>query len=128
MNETSSPSNHPSSQHASRRALLSRCQRLSRRLRPNLPPEGSSANEFAWQCRALAERVQTYEALLSGGEEAAVLAAPQLEYRLQRLETALNVSLEYFRRVFLDLPAEADEELPPHPRRDSVSADERGLR
>lgn len=111
----------------SREALLTRCQRLSRRLRPNLPPEGSSASEFAWQCRALAERVQTYQALLGGSEEFAVLPAAHLEYRLQRLETALNVSLEYFRRVFLDLPSESDDDLQPAPRRTAVTAGERGL-
>lgn len=114
-------------EEGSREALLSRCQRLSRRLRPNLPPEGSSASEFAWQCRALAERVQTYQALLGGSEEFAALPAAHLEYRLQRLETALNVSLDYFRRVYLDLPAEGDDDLPPQPRRAAVAAGERGL-
>lgn len=119
--------NTASPQKDSREALLSRCQRLSRRLHPTLPPEGSSASEFAWQCRALAERVQTYEALLGGSEEFATLPAAHLESRLQRLETALNVSLDYFRRAFLDLPAESDDEHPQRPRSTPVAADERGL-
>lgn len=119
---------NPASPHeGSRHALLSRCQRLSRRLHPNLPPEGSSPGEFAWQCRALAERVQTYEALLGGSDEFAVLPAAHVEYRLQRLESALNVSLDYFRRVFLDLPSDSDEDLPPQPRSTAVAADGRGL-
>lgn len=122
MSEINTSSPH----EVSREALLSRCQRLSRRLRPNLPPEGSSASEFAWQCRALAERVQSYEALLGGSEEFAALPAAHLEYRLQRLETALNVSLDYFRRVFLDFPSENDDDLPPRARGADVTTDGRG--
>ena len=119
--------NNSSPHETSREALLSRCQRLSSRLRPNLPPEGSSASEFAWQCRALAERVRSYEALLGDSEEFAALSAAHIEYRLQRLETALNVSLEYFRRVFLDFPSDNDDDLPPHARGAATTADGRGL-
>ena len=119
--------NTSSPYEVSREALLNRCQRLSSRLRPNLPPEGSSASEFAWQCRALAERVQSYEALLGGSEEFATLPAAHREYRLQRLETALNVSLEYFRRVFLDFPSDSDEDLPPRTPGAAVTSDGRGL-
>jgi hypothetical protein len=119
--------NNSSPHEVSREALLSRCRRLSSRLRPNLPPEGSSAGEFAWQCRALAERVRSYEALLGDSEEFAALPAAHVEYRLQRLETALHVSLEYFRRVFLDFPSESDDDLPPRPRDGTAAADGRGL-
>jgi len=110
----------------SRRAMLRRCQVLVRRVRPNLPPEGSSPSEFAWQCRALTERVQTYEELLSDSPE--VLMPGHLEYRVQRIEAALAASLEYFRRVYLDLqPADADEEAGrPRPER-PASGDGQGL-
>lgn len=99
----------------SRHALLQRCRTLVRRIRPNLPPEGSTAHEFAWQCRALAERVQTYEELLGNNPDR--LQGRHLEFRLQRLETALGASLEYFRRVYLDVQAGEVEEDPVPARR-----------
>jgi hypothetical protein len=110
----------------SRHALLQRCRTLMRRVRPGLPPEGSSAHEFAWQCRALAERVQTYDELLNDNPDH--LQGRHLEFRLQRLEAALGASLEYFRRVYLDVRApEADEDPVPALRSERSRVSERGM-
>jgi len=91
--------------------LLHRCQALSARVDPRRPPGRALPTEYAWQCRALGERVALLRTLLremQGPRRSTVGDDP---LRLERCERALATSLEYFRSVYL-MPAPNPESVP----------------
>ena len=85
--------------------LLHRCQALSERIDPRRPPGRALPTEYAWQCRALSERVALLRELLREmrGPQRAPAGDP---LRLERCERALAASLEYFRSIYLQPTAD----------------------
>jgi hypothetical protein len=74
---------------------LQRCRALLGELDPDRPPTTAQAREFRWQYRALRERVHLYSQCL----EAIPNASPADDYAMRKAETALELSLQYFRNV-----------------------------
>jgi len=71
---------------------LETCRALLETLDPERTPPRTTPKEYAWQIRALRERVEVYERL-SRSAEASKAPADAL---LQRAEVALDLSLRYF--------------------------------
>ncbi len=87
--------------------LLHRCQALSERVHPRRPPGRALPTEYAWQCRALSERVTLLRDLLR--EMRGPRRVPDGDpLRLERCERALAASLEYFRGVYLQSTADVE--------------------
>lgn len=89
--------------------LLHRCQALSDRVDPQRPPGRALPTEYAWQCRALHERVALLRALLRDTPSPRRVAEAD-PLRLERCERALAASLDYFRSIYLPPAAKAGSE------------------
>jgi len=72
---------------------LRQCRALLRALDPERPPSTEQAREFRWQYRALLERVHLYSERL----EVVDKSLQRHDLALQKAETALELSLQYFR-------------------------------
>lgn len=75
-----------------RNGRLQRCRALLRELDPNKPPAKVHAREFHWQYRALRERVHLFSERLSSVEDQERAS----DYRLEKAEVAIDLSLRYF--------------------------------
>jgi hypothetical protein len=84
---------HSALQAASGQTRLQRCRALLDELDPDRPPTAAQAREFHWQYRALRERVHLYSERL----DAVGAAERAFDYRLRKTETAIELSLQYFR-------------------------------
>lgn len=74
---------------------LKRCRALLRVLDPERPPTSDQAREFRWQYRALRERVHLYSERLEALEDSSHCH----EHDLHKAETAIELSLEYFKNA-----------------------------
>jgi hypothetical protein len=80
------------------RARLGRCRELLEQLDPHRPPTAAQAREFRFQYRALRERVYLYSERLDA-LDALDASRRRYDHVLQKAETALELSLQYFRDV-----------------------------
>ena len=87
-----------------RTRTLTRCHALLDNLDPKRPPGRTTRKEFMWQYRALKERVEVYRQLLSSAGRFGVDSTTSL----QKAETALVLSLQYFDSVFEPVTDETD--------------------
>jgi hypothetical protein len=81
-----------------RRGRLQRCRALLRELDPNNPPAMVHAREFSWQYRALRERVHMFSERLSSVDDQERVS----DYRLEKAEVAIALSLRYFHDALQD--------------------------
>jgi hypothetical protein len=78
-----------------RRDKVEVCRSLVDTLDPNRPPAQTTPKEYEWQLRALRERLYVYEQLVRSRAQAKDFS----DFRLQKAETALELSLRYFQDV-----------------------------
>lgn len=74
---------------------LSRCRALLSKLDPDSPPPAAQPREFRWQYRALLERVHLYSECIEAVDD----PLRSSDYALRKAETAVELSLQYFRNV-----------------------------
>lgn len=84
---------------------LSRCDTLLESLDPRCPPQRATQKEFRWQYRALKERIEVYRQVLSSADRHSAASTASL----QKAETALVLSLQYFNSVLKPATDEANE-------------------
>jgi hypothetical protein len=85
---------------------LQRCRALLDQLDPNEPPVSAQAREYRWQYRALRERLHLFSERLETTEN----PERSSDHRLEQVEAAIELSLQYFNDVLAHTRPKKDSE------------------